>query len=56
MFQKQNEEALYEAMRRLTTDRELTAQMAASAREMVATHFRQEEVWEALLRMYKNLD
>lgn len=53
---KQNEEALYEAMRRLATDRELTAQMAASAREMVATRFRQEEVWEALLRMYKNLD
>ena len=52
---KQNEEALYEAMRRLTTDRELTVQMAASAREMVATRFRQEDVWEALLRMYKNL-
>lgn len=52
---KQNEEALYEAMRRLTTDRELTARMAASAREMVATRFRQEDVWEALLRMYKNL-
>ena len=53
---KQNEEALYEAMRRLTTDRELTARMAASAREMVATRFRQQDVWEALLRMYKNLD
>jgi glycosyltransferase involved in cell wall biosynthesis len=53
---KQNEEALYEAMRRLATDRELTARMAASAREMVATCFRQEDVWEAILRMYKNLD
>lgn len=52
---KQNEEALYEAMRRLATDRELTAQMAASAREMVATRFRQEDVWDELLKMYKSL-
>ena len=52
---KQNEEALYEAMRRLATDRELTARMAASAREMVATRFRQEDVWNELLKMYKNL-
>ena len=52
---KQNEEALYEAMRRLATDRELTARMAASAREMVATRFRQEDVWDELLKMYKSL-
>ena len=52
---KQNEEALYEAMRRLTTDRELTARMAASAREMVATRFRQQDVWDELLKMYKSL-
>lgn len=52
---KQNEEALYEAMRRLATERELTARMAASAREMVATRFRQEDVWGELLKMYKNL-
>lgn len=52
---KQNEEALYETMRRLATDRELTAQMAASAREMVATRFRQEDVWAELLKMYNNL-
>ena len=52
---KQNEEALYEAMRRLATDRELTARMAASAREMVATRFRQQDVWNELLKMYKSL-
>lgn len=52
---KQNEEALYEAMRRLATDRELTAQMAASAHEMVATRFRQQDVWNELLKMYKSL-
>jgi hypothetical protein len=42
-------------MRRLATDRELTAQMAASAREMVATRFRQQDVWNELLKMYKSL-
>lgn len=52
---KQNEQALYEAMRRLATDRELTAKMAASAREMVATRYRQQDVWEAILKMYKSL-
>lgn len=52
---KQNEEALYEAMRRLTTDRELTARMAASARELIASRYRQQDVWEAILRMYKSL-
>ena len=52
---KQNEEAPYETMRRLATDRELTARMAASAREMVATRFRQQDVWNELLKMYKSL-
>ncbi|MBR2931391.1 MAG: glycosyltransferase family 4 protein [Rikenellaceae bacterium] len=52
---KQNEEALYDAMRRLATDHELTARMAASAREMVATRYRQEDVWAELLKMYKSL-
>lgn len=53
---KQNEEALYDAMRRLATDRELTARMAASARESIATRYRQEDVWAELLKMYKSLD
>lgn len=53
---KQNEEALYDAMRRLATDRELTARMAASARELIATRYRQEDVWAELLKMYKSLD
>ena len=52
---KQNEEALYDAMRRLATDRELTARMAASARELIATRYRQEDVWAELLKMYKSL-
>ncbi|MBQ6690686.1 MAG: glycosyltransferase family 4 protein [Rikenellaceae bacterium] len=53
---KQNEETLYDAMRRLATDRELTARMAASARELIATRYRQEDVWAELLKMYKSLD
>lgn len=53
---KQNEQALYDAMRRLATDRELTARMAASARESIATRYRQEDVWAELLQMYKSLD
>ena len=52
---KQNEEALYNAMRRLATDRELTVRMAASARELIATRYRQEDVWAELLKMYKSL-
>ena len=53
---KQNEQALYDAMRRLATDRELTARMAASSRELIATRYRQEDVWAELLKMYKSLD
>lgn len=52
---KQDEQALYEAMRKLATDRDLTSQMAASARELIASRYRQQDVWEAILRMYKNL-
>lgn len=53
---KQNEEALYNAMRRLATDREMTARMATVAREMVASRYRQQDVWEELLKMYKSLE
>lgn len=52
---KQNEEALYEAMRKLATDRDLTSQMAASARELITSRYRQQDVWEATLKMYKSL-
>lgn len=52
---KQDEQALYEAMRKLATDHNMTARMAASARELIASRYRQQDVWEATLRMYKNL-
>ncbi len=52
---KQDEQALYEAMRKLATDRDLTSQMAASARKLIASRYRQQDVWEATLKMYKNL-
>ena len=52
---KQDEQALYEAMRKLATDRDLTSQMAASARELIASRYRQQDVWDATLKMYKSL-
>lgn len=52
---KQDEQALYEAMRKLATDHNMTARMAASTRELIASRYRQQDVWEATLRMYKNL-
>ena len=55
IIQKQNEQALYEAMHRLTTDRELAAKMAASARELIATRYNRQDVWQAMLDMYKSL-
>ena len=52
---KQNEQALYDAMRKLATDKDLTTKMADSARELIASRYRQHEVWEATLKMYRNL-
>ena len=52
---KQNEQALYDAMRKLATDKDLTSKMADSARELIASRYRQQEVWEATLKMYRNL-
>lgn len=52
---KQDEQALYEAMRRLATERELTAKMAASARELIAARYNRQDVWQAMLDMYKSL-
>ncbi len=52
---KQDEQALYEAMRRLATERELTAKMVASARELIAARYNRQDVWQAMLDMYKSL-
>lgn len=52
---KQDEQALYEAMRRLATERELTAKMAASARELIAARYNRQDIWQAMLDMYKSL-
>ena len=52
---KQDDEALYNAMQRLASDRELTKTLAASARELVATRYAQAEVWRATLEMYNSL-
>lgn len=52
---KQNEPALYDAMRELATNQPLTSQMSAVARDLIATRYRQQDVWAALLEMYKSL-
>lgn len=52
---KQNEPALYEAMRELATNQPLTTRMSAVARDLIATRYRQQDVWTALLEMYKSL-
>ena len=52
---KQDSEALYNAMRRLASETELTRLLAASARGLVATRYAQSEVWRATLDMYNSL-
>ena len=52
---KQDEQSLYKAMHKLATNRDLTSQMAASARELIASRYRQQDVWDATLKMYKSL-
>lgn len=53
---KMDAEALYRAMKRFATDPTTVARMASSARELIVTRYRQEDVWAATLAMYQNLD
>ena len=52
---KYSSEVLYCAMSDMVSDRDATANMAAVAREMVASRFDQKDVWAALANMYKEL-
>ena len=52
---KYSSEVLYRAMSDMVSDRDATANMAAVAREMVASRFDQKDVWAALANMYKEL-
>ncbi len=52
---KQNTDALLSAMRDMVSSPEKTAKMAEQARPMVAARFAQQDVWRAILKMYKQL-
>lgn len=52
---KQDTEALYHAMKTIMTDTQMRSDMSLCARAMIASRYRQEDVWEALLTMYNQL-
>lgn len=52
---KRDCDALYNAMRQLTTDSPLLASMASVARDMVKKRFNRPDVWKATLEMYQSL-
>ncbi|MFK7000587.1 glycosyltransferase family 4 protein [Flavobacterium oreochromis] len=47
---------LQEAMLKISSDQDLFLKMKASSREMVVTRYKQELVWEELLKEYKRLE
>ena len=53
---KQDEQALYNAMLQLVGDRALTSQMTTEARELIASRYDQQDLWQAVLEMYQQLD
>lgn len=52
---KQDTDALYEKMLWALNNRVALAKMSANCRSLVASRYRQEEVWQATLEMYQNL-
>ncbi len=52
---KKSADELYHAMSQMVLKRERTTQMASVAREMVASRFDQQELWRAIVEMYKGL-
>lgn len=52
---KQDSEALYQGMKKLYEDRTKTKEMSEVAREMIATRYKQEDVWQATREMYQSL-
>lgn len=52
---KQDSEALYKGMKKLYEDRVKTKEMSEVSREMIATRYKQEDVWQATLEMYQSL-
>lgn len=52
---KQDSEALYQGMKKLYEDRVKTKEKSEVTREMIATRYKQEDVWQATLEMYQSL-
>lgn len=52
---KQNADALFDAMKYMYEHSQERQQMASCAREMVASRYRQQDLWAAMLEMYKSL-
>ena len=52
---KQNTEALYLAMKHYRQHPELVKEMAQEARPLIISRFLQQDVWNAILNMYKAL-
>lgn len=52
---KQDSDALYQGMKKLYEDRTKTKELSEVAREIIATRYKQEDVWQATLEMYQSL-
>lgn len=52
---KQNADELYRAMRMLSENPKTIAKMAEQARPMIADRYRQQDVWRAMIDMYRQL-
>src|SRR5690606_28152293 len=51
-----NEMAIFEAMKRIFTDSDLTGKLAKNAREMIVSRYSQSKVWDAILNEYRSLE
>ncbi|MFT3795410.1 glycosyltransferase family 4 protein [Flavobacterium sp.] len=51
-----NEQAIFEAMQRLISDKNLYISLRNEARQHIVSHFEQQVVWEAILAEYQKLE
>lgn len=55
IFPVKNTEAVFEAMQKLITNKELMFKLSQNAREMIVNRYEQQKVWEAILNEYQSL-
>ena len=55
IIEVKNENAIYDAMHKIISDKNNTVQMTKNAREIIVTRYGQEQVWEAILQEYNTL-